>query len=290
MGTECAAGARTANLVFAVRGRRAAPSLTRRLLALFGLATGCWLLTCLLHAAPATAETSHPVPVPVRVLASHHVGLLGGGATAGARQVGHVEHSTVRTMDVAVHAVHSAGTDAAQATDRLVQGVRRTVTRTAQLVRTTTHRVVAPVAAGVRRTARPASLSAPQLAVRHLPTAAPRSTGRAGQARVGADRAAPIAGTSRALPDANRVAATRSAPMRATRGAGIPPAAPTTPAAPSPGLPAAPASPGRPSTDPFAATLPTAAHPAALVLRTAVQVRQAPLPGSAAHEPTFSPD
>jgi hypothetical protein len=71
------------------------------------------------------------------------------------------------------------------------------------------------------------------------------------------------------------------------------PSAPSTPSAPAvPSTPSVPSAPGTAQTsiDQFAATLPTAAGAATLVLRAPAHWVQVPVLGIAASEPTFSPD
>ncbi len=290
MDIRCTVDACAANHEFAAPARRALSPAIRRILAVLGLGIGFWLLTCLLHAAPASAQTTQSQPTPKT---HQHVTVLDAAIAGTDRTVDHLDHTVASATHTVHRSLHTVSHQVRRATARVSSGVRAATQAVTQPLRTHTRHTVGgtvgtvtgvlPLPTGAT------AISAPSTAV----VASSARSDRLTAGRAASDTPA----TGGPTLAAGYRAATRSPAVAghtgSTSGVTTTPTAPSTPSVPPvPSTPAAPSAPGtaRTSIDRFAATLPTAAGAATLVLRAPAHWVQAPVLGIAASEPTFSPD
>ncbi|WP_375492063.1 hypothetical protein [uncultured Jatrophihabitans sp.] len=283
MDTKYAACACAANREFAAPARPAAHPVIRRLIVLAGLGVGFWLLTCLLHAAPASASTARPVH-PLAGVAAHRT-------AQPVTVVAEAVHRARTEVAAPARIVHDVHTRLAATTHRATGLVRTVVSRGSRVV----HRTIGRTPAAGRqvlgtRTSPAAAPSVASVASVAQPARHSARSAHVAAARVTAGRSSTLVReqhTTATAPHATKTRAT-AAHTAAAPNAGTP-HAPLPRAPHMPGQPLAPVS-GRTTPEHSGAAL----FPAA---QTPVRVEHAPFfagprtpAGVAGDEPTFSPD
>lgn len=284
------AGAAAANETLAATVQRAAHPLLRRLLELASFGIGFWLLTCILHSAPASADTAHPVPVPY----SHqHPGPLGGLRTVALPHVPALTRVATQPVKAIEHMATHLQRDLHTNVRRLTRDTAHVVTGSMNAVRAMTHQATDRLASAQRALHLTTSNSASQGRQHGAPVAhrrpvriSHRSVGVA-QSTVPAPHATSTSASSSSSTRANHHATVATGRVHRVLG--------TTPTTPRPNVPAAPGAGGAQlATGSIGTQLAAALTPVANAEpgehRSHNPGTHSRLLGIAADKPTFSPD